>query len=201
MVGLAVEALWTHDMDLAQKVLVADDAVDTQDVDIEGQCLRLLALQQPAASDFRLIGTILKVITDIERIGDLAVDIAKIGMKIEKLGGTASFIDLPKMANLARSMVREAMDAMVRRDHEQVLAVCQKDDEVDELYRDMRNQIHDYMKKNPDEVVAASWMVLAIHHIERVADHAVNIAERVSFVITGHLEQLAKSHRSDMPQN
>jgi phosphate transport system protein len=198
MVGLAVEALTNLDTELAMRVLAADDEVDRQDVDIENHCLKLLVLQQPLASDFRTIGTIIKVITDIERVGDLAVDIAKIAMKVERLHGTTSYVDIPRMANLARAMFREALDAFVRRDMDLVLKVCAQDDEVDELYRDLREQIHAYMRSDPDQVVAASWLFLAIHHLERVADHAVNVSERVAYALTGSLEPLAKSHRSDV---
>ncbi len=150
-------------------------------------------------TDLRVISTAMKMITDIERIGDLAVEIAKITMKIEKELGRADGIDIPRMAKVAQRMMREALEAYVKRDLELVKSICANDDEVDDLYRDLRGQLFDSMRSDPDNVVVDSWLLLAIHHVERIADHAVNIAERVSFMVTGRFEQLAPSHRSDLP--
>lgn len=190
MVGQAVESLCRLDHDLAITVLDADAEIDSRDLDIEARCLRLLALQQPIASDFRVIGTILKIITDIERVADLAVDISKCGLKIEKEMGATSFIDIPRIARVARTMFLESLEAFVKRDLRLVKEIGQMEDEVDELYREIRGQLHEHMRHHPEDVVAASWLLLALHHIERVADHAVNIAERVNFMATGHLEHL-----------
>lgn len=193
MVQQAVDCLSHMDTPTAMDVVHRDDEIDQLDLQIETHCLRLLALQQPMAGDLRVIGTIMKMITDIERIGDLSVDIAKISMKIEKEFGDSRFVDIPKMATIARAMLRESLEAFVRRDIELVRQIAAKDDEVDALYRELRGQIHEHMRSNPDSVVAASWLLLAIHHVERIADHAVNIAERVSFMVTGRLEQLGRS--------
>jgi phosphate transport system protein len=189
MVRTAVESLTRLDPTLAYQALSQDDDIDEMDLAIENRCIKLLALQQPMAGDLRVIGTAIKMITDIERVGDLAVDIAKITLKVEQDLGETSFIDIPRIASIARAMLIESLEAYVKRDMKLVVAVCGKDDEVDELYRSLRNQIHDYMRRNPDAVVPASWLLLAIHHIERIADHAVNIAERVAFMITGKLHQ------------
>lgn len=194
MVGRAVDSLVRGDADAAMEVVRIDDEVDLLDLEIEERCVRLLALQNPIASDLRLVGTALKMITDIERVGDLAVDIAKAGMKVEKELGDASYIDFPRIAGYARTMLRDALQAFVKRDLELVASVIARDDEVDDLYRVLRGQIHDRMRRSPDDVVAASWLLLALHHIERIADHAVNIAERVSFMVTGKFQQLAPSH-------
>jgi phosphate transport system protein len=197
MGGQAVEALARLDPGVAMVVVRRDDEIDKRDVEIETHCLRILVLQSPAASDLREIGAVMKIITDVERIGDLAVDIAKTAMKIEKEMGTVDFVDFPKIGSVARAMVRESLEAFVKRDAQLAMGVCEKDDEVDALYREMRGHIHDHMRNSPDDVVAASWLLLALHHIERVADHAVNIAERVNFMVTGRLEQLASSHKSE----
>lgn len=194
MVGRAVDSLVRGDADAAMEVVRIDDEVDLLDLEIEERCVRLLALQNPIASDLRLVGTALKMITDIERVGDLAVDIAKAGMKVEKELGDASYIDFPRIAGYARTMLRDALQAFVKRDLDLVASVIARDDEVDDLYRVLRGQIHDRMRRSPDDVVAASWLLLALHHIERIADHAVNIAERVSFMVTGKFQQLAPSH-------
>lgn len=199
MLGQAVEAIVRVDSNLALQVIKRDDEIDEREIAIENRCIRLLALQQPMASDLRAIGTALKMITDIERVGDLSVDIAKIAMKIEKEMGSSDIIDIPKIASVARAMLRDSMEAYVRRDLDLVAKVCKMDDEVDELFRQLRGQLHERMRTAPEDVVVASWLLLAIHHVERIADHAVNIAERVSFMVTGRLEQLVKSHQSSEP--
>jgi phosphate transport system protein len=197
MVAQSVEALVKIDTTLAMEVVRRDDEIDQRDLDIETRCIQLLALQHPMAGDLRTVGTAMKMITDVERVGDLAVDIAKTALKIEKELGTTTYVDIPHMASLARQMFRASLEAYVKRDLELVRQVIEQDDAVDDAYRALRNQIHDHMREYPDDVVAASWLLLAIHHIERIADHAVNIAERVSFMVTGRFEQLSASHRSD----
>jgi phosphate transport system protein len=197
MVAQAVDSLCALDVKGALRVLELDDEVDQRDIEIENRCLRFIALQHPMASDLRAVGTAMKMITDIERVGDLAVDIARATLKIEKELGDANIVDVPRMANVARSMFRQALEAFVKRDVELVKAVIKQDDEVDDLYRQLRGQIHESMRSQPDLVVSDSWLLLAIHHIERIADHAVNIAERVHFLVTGEFKQLAASHRSD----
>lgn len=196
MLAQAVEAIVRLDSALAVKVIQRDDEIDEREIAIENRCLRLLALRQPMAGDLRVVGTAMKMITDIERIGDLSVDLAKIALKIEKELGDTNIIDIPRIASVARTMIRDSMEAYVRRDLDLVRKVISSDDEVDELYRQLRGQIHERMRSHPDDVVTASWLMLAIHHVERIADHAVNIAERVSFMVTGRMEQLAPSHQS-----
>ena len=190
MVQLAVESLVDLDTQKAKEVIARDDEVDNLDIEIENRCLRVLAVQHPAARDLRTVGTAMKVITDIERVGDLAVDIAKAGLKIEKVLGDSKVIDIPRMASIARSMFRKALQAFAKRDLEMVREVCEMDDQVDDLYRELRSQIHSDMVSMPEHVVADTWLLLAIHHIERIADHAVNVAERVAFMETGQLKKL-----------
>jgi phosphate transport system protein len=197
MVSQAVDALTQLDPGIAMVVIRRDDDIDKRDIEIESNCLRILILQSPAASDLREIGAVMKIITDVERVGDLSVDIAKVALKIEKEMGRVDYVDLPRIANVARSMIRQSLEAFVKRDTDLALKVCEMDDEVDDLYRSIRNQIHEHMRASPDDVVSASWLLLALHHIERIADHAVNIAERVNFMVTGQLTQLATSHKSD----
>src|SRR5579871_4562620 len=163
MVGQAVESLIRVDRNLVKVVLEADDEVDEMDLAIENQCLRMIGLQHPIAGDLRLVGTVMKVITDIERVGDLAVDIARITLKIEQEFGEPNVIDIPKIAGVARGMLRLSIEAFVKRDLALVERVIQQDDEVDNLYRDLRGQLHANMKANPDMVVTDSWLLLAIH--------------------------------------
>lgn len=196
MVATAIEALTESDIAAAERVIVDDDAVDDLDLQIEHQCMRLLALQQPMARDLRLIGTVLKVITDLERIGDHAVDTAKVARKLAKAGFSRPLVDIPKIADVARSMLRNALEAFVQHDLTLVSKVIDSDDLVDELFHRYRTEIHESMKKDPSIVVEGSYLLFVCHYLERIADHAVNIAERVHYVETGELVQLAKSHKT-----
>ncbi|NUL81196.1 MAG: phosphate signaling complex protein PhoU [Armatimonadetes bacterium] len=196
MVADSVEALVKRDLNLAEEVIFRDDEVDEMDIDIEHHCLRLLALQQPMASDLRIIGTAMKMITDIERVGDYSVDIAKSARKLAREPGYEPMIDVPKLAHVARKMLRESLEAFVNRDLEMVQRVCDQDDEVDALYREMRGQLLQQMTDDPAKVVTGSWLLLVAHYLERVADHATNIVERVWFMQTGKLDHLAKTHKS-----
>lgn len=195
MVSKAIDALAGLDLDTAREVMAMDDLVDEREIQIESHCMRLLALQQPMASDLRLIGAIMKIATDIERVGDLAVDLAKISLKVEAELGETSIIDFRKFGAAARQMFLTSLEAFVKRDPELVDKVVDSDDEVDDMYRDFRMQIFENMKTRPDWVVADGWLFLAVHHVERIADHAVNIAERVHFLISGKVENLSRLRR------
>ncbi len=190
MVGNAAEALADLDTQLAQETIQNDDAIDAQDLAIEARCLRVLALHQPMASDLRLVGSVMKIITDIERIGDLAVDVAKIALKVDKELGSSGAIDIRRMTGVARTMLREALVAFARRDLERVRTVARLEDEVDGLYRELRGQIFEELKQEGGNAVCNGWLLMAVHHVERVADHALNIAERVEFMVTGELRPL-----------
>lgn len=196
MVATAIEALKDGDVAIAERVIADDDAVDDLDLEIEHRCMRLIALQQPIARDLRLIGTVFKVITDLERIGDHAVDIAKVARKLARAGFNRPLVDAPRLAGVARDMLRNALEAFVQHDLKLVEQVVASDDTADELFHRYRTEIHEAMQKEPEIVVEGSYMLFVCHYLERIADHAVNIAERVHYVETGELVQLAKSHRS-----
>ena len=191
MVGLAADALTRLDVELARDVLSRDDDIDQRDLQIEAHCIRLIALQQPKAGDLRIISTAMKMITDIERIGDLAVDLARITLKVDNEFGETNIIDIPKIANVSRQMIRLALEAFVKRDLEVVQQVIAMDDEVDDLYRNLREQIFDNMRAEPNRVVADGWLLLAVYHVERIADHAVNIAQRVAYMVSGQWDKLS----------
>ncbi|MFM9874273.1 MAG: phosphate signaling complex protein PhoU [Fimbriimonadaceae bacterium] len=190
MFNLSVRSLNQLDREMARNALSADDEIDRLDLVIEERCLDVLALQQPMGSDLREIGTVLKIITDIERVGDLSVDIAKITLKVDRLMGRTDFVDLLKLTPVVTRMLTESAQMFSRKSAEGLELIAQLEDEVDDMYRDFRSQTHDFMIANPDQVVSASWMLLALHHIERVADHALNIAERVVFMVTGEMRQI-----------
>ena len=192
MVADAVDSLVTLDRSKALEVMTRDDDIDIREMQIESRCMRLLALQQPTGADLRLVGAVLKIITDIERVADLAVDLAKFTNKIENESGRTDFIDIPKISALSRQMFREAIQAYVRRDLQKIVFVAEIEQEVDDLYRELREQIFDRMRSEPEDVVPASWLFLAAHHLERIADHALNIAERVGYMVTGEMISLGR---------
>jgi phosphate transport system protein len=196
MMAMAIRALTEQNVELAETVIADDDTIDALDLEIESECMRLIALQAPVARDLRLVGTTLKAITDLERIGDHAVDIAKVARKLARDTFFKPLVDIPRMANAVRQMLREAMAAFVDHDLELVNKVVAADDEVDTLFHQLRDELHAVMRKDPELVVQASYLLFVAHYLERIADHTVNIAERVYYVETGELAQLAKTHKT-----
>ena len=196
MVEQAVQALSAKDLALAERVIADDDQIDAMDLEIEQECLSLIALQAPVAHDLHVIGSALKAITDLERIGDHAVDIAKVARKLANDVPYAPLVDVPLMAGRVRQMLRDALTALVNHDLKLVDVVVESDDEVDTLYHRLRDELHAAMRQDPAVVVQASYLLLVAHYLERIADHTVNIAERVYFAETGELAQLAKSHKA-----
>jgi phosphate transport system protein len=197
MVGQAVQALITQDLPGAEKVIEDDDRIDATDLEIEQECIRLIALQAPVAHDLHVIGSVLKTITDLERIGDHAVDIAKVARKLARDTFLKPLVDIPRMEQAVRQMLREAMAAFVDHDLDLVNRVVAADDEVDTLFHQFRDELHAVMRKDPELVVQASYLLFVAHYLERIADHTVNIAERVYYAETGNLVQLAKSHKAN----
>ncbi len=195
MLALAIESLITGDVAMVKDVVRRDDTVDQLDIDIESKCLRLIATEQPVARDLRIIGTALKVITDIERIGDYAVDIAKIGRRMVRAQEIyRPLVDLPRLANLSRAMLNDALQAFVNHDLVLVDKVIQDDDAVDTLYHQMRDQLSQMIVDEPTRGLLALNVLFAAKYLERVSDHVVNIAERVCFIETGTLKYNANSN-------
>lgn len=196
MVADAVASLQQGDVLLAEAVIGQDDVVDATDIDIETRCMRLLALQQPMARDLRQIGTALKVITDLERIGDHAVDIAKISRKLStQFFLRKPLVDVGPLADMAQAMLRQCMEALVRHDDALAAQICLDDDGVDDAYKRLREELFVLSQRQPEQTAAASYMLLALVYLERIADHATNIAERVHYVETGRREPLARDLR------
>ena len=189
MVGSAVRAMREGDVALAESVLEQDEVVDDMNRDIEVHCMRLLALQAPVARDLRQIGTTLRVITDVERIGDHAVDIAKIARRFARqLHGSRPLVDVTPLAEMAQDLLRRSLDALVRRDTGLAAHLVAEDDHIDAAFQSLREALFAV----PDAGAAtASYTLLAMVYLERIADHAVNIAERVNYVETGQLGPLA----------
>jgi phosphate transport system protein len=197
MLSLSMQALVQQDLAAARRVIEMDDSADDMDLRIEQQCMRLLALQQPMSRDLRIIGTALKIITDLERIGDFAVDIAKTARRLATEPYLKPLNKLPKMGAAAEWMVREAIRAYVEHDLDLVHQVVMRDDEVDDLYDRLFSDLLARMENDPSVIRQAVWLLHVGRFLERIADHAVNVAERVSYVETGELKQLARSHKID----
>ncbi|GAC1464393.1 MAG: phosphate signaling complex protein PhoU [Vulcanimicrobiaceae bacterium] len=192
-ISRAVTALETTDVALADEILRGDDYIDDLNVRIETNCLNLLALQQPMAIDLRTIAAMLDIIIDLERIGDHACDIAQITKNLAKEPPLKPLIDIPLMAACARKMLRESLDAFANRDATIAHQVPSEDDEVDRLYRAIFKELIEFMARDPMAIGRASNLILVSLYIERIADHATNICERVVYMVEGVPKKLKRS--------
>lgn len=183
----SILSLTNQDMTLASTIIPRDDNVDRMDVDIEAMCLRLMAKYQPVAANLRLVGAALKVITDIERIGDHAVDISRIAQRMGREMVYKPLVDIPRMGEMARAMLHDSLEAFIHGDMSLVDKVLRNDDVVDALYARMRRELQEIMQSDPTSVMQASYLLFVAHYIERMCDHCCNIVERVAFIETGRL--------------
>jgi phosphate transport system protein len=189
-VDKSIKALINRDMNLADEVIIGDDVIDKMDLDIEMKCMELIARQQPMARDLRTIGTILKTITDLERIADHAVDIAKIAKILADQPPLKPYIDIPRMCELSLSMLDDALKSFVNEDVDLAKKMCERDDLVDALYNQVFRELLTYMMEDPKAVVRALYLIFVARFLERVADHATNVGERVVYMVTGVLKEL-----------
>ena len=190
MVAKAIDALRHGDVEAGQTLERLDDTVDHYNLDIENECLHLLALQQPMARDLRTIAATLKIIGDIERVADYAVDIGKTAAKLAEKPLFKPLVDIPRMGQLVQEMLREVLEGFVHRDLERLRAVVQADDAVDTLNRELHCELVSFIQKNPSVAEQAVWLILVARYLERMADHVTNIAERVFYMETGELKEL-----------
>lgn len=192
-IAKAVDALIRSDVALADEILRFDDYIDDLNVLIESNCLNLLALQQPMASDLRVIAAMLDMVIDLERIGDHACDIAQITKNLAGEPQLKPVVDIPRMAVLAREMLRQSLDAFANRDAALAHAVPPKDDEVDRLYRKIFRELIELMIKDPSTISRGSNFILVASYLERIADHSTNICERVVYTVEGVPKKLKRS--------
>jgi len=179
----AVQALMERRVDAAEDIVTGDSDVNDLQIEVDDRCLKLLALQNPMASDLRLITAAMKINADLERIGDQAVNIAENAVKVAALPPLRPIIDLPRMAELAEGMTRDSLDAFVRRDSELARAILARDDEVDQLKDQIFRVLLTHMMADPGTIERALGLILVSRNLERIADHATNIAEDVIFVV------------------
>jgi len=185
MIASAMKSLLSRDPALARRVIASDREVDSGELESDHLCLSLLALRQPAASDLRFIATALKIVTDLERIGDLAVNIAERSIELNEEPPLKPYIDIPRMAALASSMVGRALDAFVRRDPVLAREVLGSDSAVDQLNVQLFRELLTYMIEEPKNVTRALRITFIAKYLERIADHATNIAQMVIFMTEG----------------
>lgn len=193
MVYRAVEALRELRVDVAQEVLASEETVNYREVEIEEECLKILALHQPVAVDLRRVATVLKINGDLERIADLAVNICERTHSLAMHPDFQMPQHLDQMAEAAISMVRDSLDAFVRLDVAAAREVCLRDDIVDDLHRQVISDLHALVEANPSDIEPALHFYSASRHVERIADHATNISEDVIYLVDGEIAR----HRHD----
>ena len=183
----AIKALLERNSDIAKNVIENDDIVNAKEVEIDEFCLKLLALRQPAARDLRFITTAIKINYDLERIGDMAVNICERVLELNQEPQLKPYIDLPNMAETVELMVKESLDAFVKEDVELALKVTKDDEKVDQLLDQIFRELLTYMIENPKIISRATRILFISKYLERMADHAVNIAELVIFMVEGKI--------------
>lgn len=182
----AVQALQDHNKDLANEVIAGDGEIDLKENEVAEECLKLLALHQPVATDLRRIATTFMITTDLERMGDLAKHIAEVTLAVSAPDRPIP-LRLSKMTDVATTLVRQALDSFVNLDSQSARRVVRMDDEVDRYNDEIIEELIGYMKQSPDNIEAGLNLYAATRHLERIADHATNIAEDVIYLVEGDI--------------
>ena len=186
-VRLATQAVETHDAELVQQIIKSDYDVDEMEVEIEEECLKILALHQPVAVDLRFLIAVIKINNDLERIGDQAVNIAERVDVIAKRDLSELFFDYTAMGEKVQDMLKMSLDALINMDYDMAYSVVMRDDEVDQIKVDAYDRIKQAMSKHPDKIGYLINLLLISRHLERLADHTTNIAEEVIYLIEGEI--------------
>lgn len=189
-INRAVDALKRRDLDASRQVVQEDDYIDQLRFEIEERCVDLIATQQPMARDLRAIIALLHITVELERMGDYAEGIAKISLAIGDAPTLKPLIDIPRMADKATEMLRDSIDSLLSRDVVKANQVCQADDEVDHLYDQVYRELLLFMIQDPRTIERATYLLWVAHDLERIADRATNIAERVIFLVTGKMVEI-----------
>ncbi len=189
-VQTAMKLITTGDIALARQVQAYEDQIDALNMEIEQAGLQLLATQQPMARDLRLIASALKIISDIERIGDYSVDVAKQGVLLSGKPLFKPLVDLPRMAQLVQDMLHDSLEAFAREDAGRGLAAVAMDHEVDAIYRQLHEELAGFIQSDPSLAEPAIRLLMIGTFLERMADHVTNIGERIHYMVTGELKEL-----------
>jgi phosphate transport system protein len=196
MVAKATQALLDRNNQLCTEVIEGDNQVDQMEIEIDEACHLILGTKQPTAVDLRFLVAVMKINSDLERIGDSAVNIAQSVEQLNEQPTLKPYIDLPHLSQLVQDMVRKSLDAFVRRDTELATEVCQSDDAVDGLYKQIFRELLTYMIEDPKTVSRALHLLLVSRNMERIADHATNIAEDVIYYVEGR--DIRHSHGTNL---
>ncbi len=180
----AVQGLAEREHELIESVLIGDEPINALQLEVDDRCLKLLALHQPMATDLRAVMAAVKINTDLERVGDLAVNIAEAAKRYAMHPPVKKLIDIPKMADIAQAMLRDALDSYVKRDTALARQVLHQDDSLDALKTQIFRELLSFMLKDPSTIEAALDLILVSRHLERIGDHATNIAEDVIFMVS-----------------
>jgi phosphate transport system protein len=189
-IGDSVLSLKDRDVGMAQKVIEMDKEIDAMDHKIEEDCMRLLALQQPMARDLRLIISALKMSIDLERIGDLSLEIAVITKITASVQPIKPLVDLPQMSDICQDMLKNIMVAFENKDVEAAKIAAKRDDEIDMLFDQVRRELISYMIEDPTKITGAQHLTFVARYLERIGDHLTNISENVVFMVTGERVEL-----------
>jgi phosphate transport system protein len=189
-IARALDALTRRDMEAAEQVIKEDDYIDSKRFEIEELCIDLIATQQPMARDLRILVSMLHITVELERMGDYAEGIARINLLMGDEPLLKPLIDVPRMAEKATGMLRRSLESLVNRDTVTALQVCNDDDEVDNLYDQVYRELLLYMIQDPKTIQRATYLLWVAHDLERIADRATNIAERVVYLVTGKMEEI-----------
>jgi phosphate transport system protein len=188
----SIKSLVERDLQLAEEVIANDRQINDLEDEIESGCFRVIALQQPVSNDLRRLGTMLKLVTDMERMGDHAVAIAKTTRRLMNEEYVKPLIDIPLMAGHVKEMVRESLNAYIARDKEAAEKIALKDDVIDKLYSTIFRDLLEVMNKNSGHVSQATHLLLVAQYLERIADHVTNICEWIIYMTTGKKTDLNK---------
>ena len=189
----SIQSLVNRDSGLAQKTFEFEDRINKMEITIDEMCLKLLALRQPMAADLRFITSAMKITTDLERMGDQAVNISERTISLNEEPQIKPYIDIPRMAEIAQSMVKDVLDAFVNRDPKLARSVCARDDVVDGLNDQVVRELTTYMVSDPKTITRSVHLMIVARCLERIADHATNIAEDVIFMV----DALVIKHHAD----
>ena len=184
-INLAIESLIKQRVDLAEQVIQNDDVIDNMELDIEEQCLQMIALRQPIAKRLRIIGCGYKTVSDLERVGDQAVNIARASKYLATKDLVKPFIDLPRMARIAQNMLKDGLEAYFTGDVELAKEVWLRDKTVDDLNKQIFRELLTFMMEDPHTISRAIHIIFISTNIERIADHAKNLVERVVYIVNG----------------
>lgn len=185
-----ITALVHQDENLANEVIKNDDIVDKIEIDIEEKCIKLIARQQPLATDLRRIFTTIKIVTDLERIADHAVDIAKVTLRIKDEKYIKPLIDIPRIAEIVQGMIKESLDAYVMLDTNEAERICKNDDIIDGIYKQVFRELLVFMMEDPKTITQATQFLFVCKFLERIGDHVTNICEWIIYLVTGEYKDL-----------